>query len=70
MCSVRKLKLYEEQELTMQVFCEPENTGLTATPSPQPAMERTESADFSQVMHTKSSSILGITGFMVKLIPK
>ncbi|GFG39325.1 hypothetical protein Cfor_05830, partial [Coptotermes formosanus] len=48
----QKLKLYEEQELTMQVFCEPENTGLTATPSPQPAMERTESADFSQVDNT------------------
>jgi len=47
----QKLKLYEEQELTMQVFCEPENTGLTATP-PQPAMERTESANFCQVDNT------------------
>jgi hypothetical protein len=55
-CFVRKLKLYEEQELTMQVFCEPENTGLTATP-PQPAMERAESADFCQVMHAKSCSV-------------
>lgn len=46
----RKLKLYEEQELTMQVFCEPENLGI-ATTSPQPPMERPESEDFSQVMH-------------------
>ena len=55
-CCVRKLKLYEEQELTMQVFCEPENTGLTATPL-QPAMERAESADFCQVMLAKSCSV-------------
>jgi hypothetical protein len=32
----------------MQVFCEAENMGLSTTP-PQPPMERSESADFSQV---------------------
>ncbi|XP_021925581.1 cadherin-87A isoform X2 [Zootermopsis nevadensis] len=47
----QKLKLYEEQELTMQVFCEPENLGI-ATTSPQPPMERPESEDFSQVDNT------------------
>jgi hypothetical protein len=55
MCYTRKLKLYEEQELTMQVFCEPENMGLTT--SQQPPMERSESADFSQVMHFKNKFI-------------
>jgi hypothetical protein len=50
MCYFRKLKLYEEQELTMHVFCEPENMGVAATP-PQPLIERPESADFSQVKH-------------------
>jgi hypothetical protein len=53
----RKLKLYEEQELTMQVFCEPENVGIATTP-PQPLMERPESADFSQVTHIKFFIIL------------
>ncbi|PSN52632.1 hypothetical protein C0J52_14597, partial [Blattella germanica] len=47
----KKLKLYEEQELTMQVFCEPENMGLAAN-TPQPPMERRDSADFSQVDNT------------------
>jgi hypothetical protein len=37
----------------MQVFCEAENMGLNTT-SPQPPMERSESADFSQVMHFKN----------------
>jgi hypothetical protein len=54
LCCFRKLKLYEEQELTMQVFCEPENVGLATTP-PQPPMDRTGSADFSPVMHISSS---------------
>lgn len=41
----RKLKLYEEQELTMQVFCEPENNQLPH----QPGMERRDSVDMSVV---------------------
>lgn len=36
----RKLKLYEEQELTMQVFCEPDHS---------PDVECRDSADFSHV---------------------
>nr|CAD7573732.1 unnamed protein product [Timema californicum] len=46
----QKLKLYEEQELTMQVFCEPET--LTTTTVPQNDLERRDSADFSQVDNT------------------
>nr|CAD7400227.1 unnamed protein product [Timema poppensis] len=41
----QKLKLYEEQELTMQVFCEPETLTTTV---PQNDLERRDSADFSQ----------------------
>uniref|UniRef100_A0A1B6L3B2 Cadherin domain-containing protein n=1 Tax=Graphocephala atropunctata TaxID=36148 RepID=A0A1B6L3B2_9HEMI len=40
----QKLKLYEEQELTMQVFCEPEVT--------QPGHERRDSADMSMMDNT------------------
>uniref|UniRef100_A0A0A9XXM0 Cadherin-87A n=1 Tax=Lygus hesperus TaxID=30085 RepID=A0A0A9XXM0_LYGHE len=39
----QKLKLYEEQELTMQVFCEPENNQLP---------DRRDSADMSAVDNT------------------
>jgi hypothetical protein len=52
----------------MQVFCEPENTGLTATP-PQPAMERTESVDFCQVMHA-NPVVSDEKSFYVKCLPK
>ncbi|XP_063226687.1 cadherin-87A isoform X2 [Bacillus rossius redtenbacheri] len=45
----QKLKLYEEQELTMQVFSEPENAVLTTSPQTN---ERRQSADFSQVDNT------------------
>nr|UZM07820.1 cadherin 1 [Geocoris pallidipennis] len=41
----QKLKLYEEQELTMQVFCEPEN-------NPPSGMERRDSVDMSVVDNT------------------
>jgi len=41
----QKLKLYEEQELTMQVFCEPEI-------SAQPGHERRDSADMSMMDNT------------------
>lgn len=44
----QKLKLYEEQELTMQVFCEPENNQLPI----QPGMERRDSVDMSVVDNT------------------
>ncbi|XP_067010919.2 cadherin-87A [Anabrus simplex] len=46
----QKLKLYEEQELTMQVFCEPEGPG-SSPPQNQP-IERRTSVDFSQVDNT------------------
>ncbi|KAK7790843.1 hypothetical protein R5R35_010718 [Gryllus longicercus] len=46
----QKLKLYEEQELTMQVFSEPEGPGMAAIPNP--SQERRDSADFSQVDNT------------------
>ncbi|XP_066907242.1 cadherin-87A [Halyomorpha halys] len=45
----QKLKLYEEQELTMQVFCEPENNQM---PPIQPPMERRDSVDMSVVDNT------------------
>lgn len=41
----QKLKLYEEQELTMQVFCEPENHQI-------PTLERRDSADMSVMDNT------------------
>ncbi|KAK9508052.1 hypothetical protein O3M35_007799 [Rhynocoris fuscipes] len=44
----QKLKLYEEQELTMQVFCEPENTQIPI----QATMERRDSVDMSVVDNT------------------
>ncbi|XP_014253016.1 cadherin-87A [Cimex lectularius] len=44
----QKLKLYEEQELTMQVFCEPENNQIPI----QATMERRDSVDLSVVDNT------------------
>ncbi|RZF35066.1 hypothetical protein LSTR_LSTR009658 [Laodelphax striatellus] len=44
----QKLKLYEEQELTMQVFCEPDSTQMPT----QATMERRDSADMSVVDNT------------------
>ncbi|XP_073989842.1 cadherin 87A [Rhodnius prolixus] len=44
----QKLKLYEEQELTMQVFCEPETNQIPI----QATMERRESVDMSVVDNT------------------
>lgn len=43
----RKLKLYEEQELTMQVFCEPENNQVMSG-----VLDRRASADLSVVSIT------------------
>lgn len=46
----QKLKLYEEQELTMQVFSEPDGTGMSIIPNQ--SQECRDGADFSQVDNT------------------
>ncbi|XP_046393425.1 cadherin-87A-like [Ischnura elegans] len=45
----QKLKLYEEQELTMQVFSEPDQSGGIGIPPNDEGIHRRDSVDFSQM---------------------
>lgn len=60
----RKLKLYEEQELTMQVFCEPESNTLIPT---QATMERRDSGDMSVVSNFFTETVVNFYMLLFKL---